>query len=143
MSLNLQLQLKTKRIVIVWNAFKHSFESIHYVLWMYACKIRIIKLCIQRMQNKAFWTQGLLFQFKTYKKCCSQLFQIFMFFLHSSVSSTSFIMSGSSHIQKVLIRVEYWNYCQTLDVHLLFAFWLGQIQSKLIYIFVTYELDSL
>jgi hypothetical protein len=30
-----------------------------------------------------------------------------------------------------------------LDVYLLFAIWMGQIQSKLIYIFVTYRLASL
>ena len=52
-------------------------------------------------------------------------------------------MSGSSHIGSVLIGVEYQNYCQTLDVYLLFAIWMGQIQSKLIYIFVTYELAYL
>jgi hypothetical protein len=52
-------------------------------------------------------------------------------------------MSGSSHIQSVLIGVEYQNCCQTLEVYLLFAVWMGQIQSKLIYIFVTYELASL
>ena len=52
-------------------------------------------------------------------------------------------MSGSSHNQSVLICVEYRNYCQTLDVYLLFAIWLGQVQSKLIYIFVTYGLASL
>ena len=41
-------------------------------------------------------------------------------------------MSGSSHIRSV-DGVEYQNYCQTLDVYLLFAFWMGQIQLKLIY----------
>ena len=51
-------------------------------------------------------------------------------------------MSGSSHIQSVLIGVEYRNCRQTLDAYLLFAIWMGQIQSKLIYIFVTYELTS-
>ena len=34
------------------------------------------------------------------------------------------------------------NCCRTLDVYLL-AIWMGQIQSKLVYIFVTYELTSL
>ena len=54
-----------------------------------------------------------------------------------------FIMSGSSHIRNVLIGVEYRNCCRTLDgFFLLFAIWMGQIQSKLIYIFVTYELAS-
>ena len=33
--------------------------------------------------------------------------------------------------------------CQSLDVYLLFAIWMGQIQSKLIYIFLSYELASL
>ena len=46
-------------------------------------------------------------------------------------------ISGSSHIRSVLIGVEYQNYCQTLDVYLLFAIWIGQIQLKLIYLFVT------
>ena len=50
-------------------------------------------------------------------------------------------MSGSSHIRSALIGVE--NYCQPLDVYLLFAIWMGQIQLKLIYIFVTYGLASL
>jgi hypothetical protein len=52
-------------------------------------------------------------------------------------------MSGSSHIQSVLIAVEYRNCCQTLDVELLYAIWMGQIQSKRIYIFVTYGPASL
>ena len=41
------------------------------------------------------------------------------------------LMSGSSHIQSVLIGIEYRNCCQTLDVYLLFAILLGQIESKL------------
>ena len=53
------------------------------------------------------------------------------------------LVSGSSHIQIVLIGVEYRNWCRTLDVYLLFAIWMGQIQSKLIYIFVTYGLACL
>ena len=48
------------------------------------------------------------------------------------------IMSGSSHILSVLIAIEYQNCHLTLDVYLLYA-----IQSKLIYIFVTYGLASL
>ena len=52
-------------------------------------------------------------------------------------------MSGSSHIQRVLIGVKYRNYRCTLDVYLLFAIWMGQNQLKLIYIFVTYGLASL
>ena len=51
-------------------------------------------------------------------------------------------MFDSSHIRNVLIGVEYQNCCQTLDVYLLFAIWMGQIQSKLVYIIVTYELAS-
>ena len=50
-------------------------------------------------------------------------------------------MSGSSHIRSALIGVEYRNCRRTLDVYLLFATWMGQIQSKLIYIFVTYMSD--
>ena len=53
------------------------------------------------------------------------------------------LMSGSSHIQSVLIGVEYINCRRILDVYLLFVIWMGQIQSKLIYIFVTYGLASL
>ena len=45
-------------------------------------------------------------------------------------------MSGSPHIQIVLIGVEYRNCRQTLDVYVIFAIWMGQIQSKLIYILV-------
>ena len=48
-------------------------------------------------------------------------------------------MRGSSHIQSVLIDVEYQNYCQTLDVYLRFAIWIGQIQSKLLRGLVLYE----
>ena len=51
-------------------------------------------------------------------------------------------MSGSSLIRSVLIWVEYQNCSQTLDVNLLFAIWIGQIQSKLIYTFVTYGLAN-
>ena len=47
-------------------------------------------------------------------------------------------MSDSSHIQSVLIGVECQNHRQTLDLYLRFAIWMEQIQSKLIYIFVTY-----
>jgi hypothetical protein len=53
------------------------------------------------------------------------------------VFSTS--LSDSSHIGSVLFGVEY----RTLDVYLPFAIWMGQIQSNLIYIFVTYGLASL
>ena len=52
-------------------------------------------------------------------------------------------MCESSHIRSVLIGVEYQNYCRTLDAYLLFAILMGQIQSKLIYMFVTYGLASL
>ena len=51
-------------------------------------------------------------------------------------------MSGSSHIQSVLISVEYRNCRPTLDVYLLFAILLEQIQSKLNYRLVTYKLAS-
>ena len=50
---------------------------------------------------------------------------------------------GSSYIRGVLIVVEYRNCRRTLDIYLPFAIWMGQIQSKLIYIFVTYGLASL
>ena len=36
-------------------------------------------------------------------------------------------MCGSCHIQNILIGVEYQNCCQTFDVYLLFAIWMGQI----------------
>ena len=52
-------------------------------------------------------------------------------------------MSGSSHIRGVLIDVEYRNCPKTLDVYLLFAICMGQIQSKLICTFVHYGLVSL
>ena len=52
-------------------------------------------------------------------------------------------MSGSSHLRSVLIGVKYRNFRRTLDVYLLYAIWMGQIQSKLIYTFVTYGLASL
>ena len=46
------------------------------------------------------------------------------------------LMCGSCHILNVLISVEYWKSCWTLDVCLLSATWMGPIQSRLIYIFV-------
>ena len=52
-------------------------------------------------------------------------------------------MSGSSHIQSVLVGIEYRNCRRTLDVYLPFAIWMGQIQSKLISMFVTFGLASL
>ena len=52
-------------------------------------------------------------------------------------------MRGSCDIRNVLIGVEYRNCRQTLDFYLLFANWMEPIQSKLIYIFVTYGLASL
>ena len=48
-------------------------------------------------------------------------------------------MSGSSHIRSVLIGVEYWNCCWTLDIYLLFAILSGQIKSKVNYRLVTYN----
>ena len=51
-------------------------------------------------------------------------------------------MSGSSHIQSVLIGVQYQNCRPTFDVYLLFANLLGQIKSKLNYRLVTYKLAS-
>ena len=41
-------------------------------------------------------------------------------------------MHGSSHIQSVLIVVEYQNCYRNLDVYLRLAIWIGQIQSKLL-----------
>jgi hypothetical protein len=61
---------------------------------------------------------------------------------HISKSLNEILMCGSCHIPNVLISVEYQNCHQTLDVYLLFVI-IEQIQSKLIYIFVTYELASL
>ena len=52
-------------------------------------------------------------------------------------------MHGSSHIQSILIGIEYRNCPRTLDVYLPFAIWMGEIQSKLIYISVTYGLAIL
>ena len=52
-------------------------------------------------------------------------------------------MSGSSHIQSVLVAVKYQNCCQTLDVYLCFAIWIEQIQSKLLNGHVTKGLDGL
>jgi hypothetical protein len=43
-----------------------------------------------------------------------------------------FVMCESCHIRNVLIGVEYRNCRQTLDADLIFAIWMGQIQSKLI-----------
>ena len=45
-------------------------------------------------------------------------------------------MSGLSHIQSILIGVEYRICHRTFDVYLMFAIWMGQIQSKLIYIHI-------
>ena len=52
-------------------------------------------------------------------------------------------MSGSSHIQSVLIDIEHRNCSRILDVYLFFVIRMGQIQSKLIYISVTYGLAIL
>ena len=41
------------------------------------------------------------------------------------------LMSGSSHIQIVLIGIKYQNCRQTLDVYSFFAILLGQIKSKI------------
>ena len=74
--------------------------------------------------------------------CCFYIVRPRHIFAFSFYSKSS-IMSGSSHIQSVLVGIEYQNYGQTLDVHLIFAIWMGQIQLKLIYIFVTYGPASL
>ena len=52
-------------------------------------------------------------------------------------------MHGSSLIQSVLIGVKYGNRCQSLDVYLHFAIWIGQIQSKLLNGLVTNGLDGM
>ena len=52
-------------------------------------------------------------------------------------------MRGSSHIQSVLIGVEYRNCRRTLDVYLCFANWIGQFQAKLLNGQVTNGLDGL
>ena len=54
-------------------------------------------------------------------------------------------MFCSSQIRSVLIDVEYSNYCQNLNICLLFATYFDGANSikKHIYIFVTYELASL
>ena len=54
----------------------------------------------------------------------------FYAFLDSQDSFQTF-MSGSSHIQSVLIGVKYRNCRQTLDVYLLFAILLRQIYIKI------------
>ena len=71
--------------------------------------------------------------------------KMYLSFYAFSDSQDSFqtFMPNSSHIQSVLIGVKYRNCRQTLDAYLHFAISIGQIQSKLIYIFVTYGLASL
>ena len=51
-------------------------------------------------------------------------------------------MWGSSHIQSVLIGVEYQNCRGTLVVYLCFALWIGQIQSTLLNGLVTNGLNG-
>ena len=51
------------------------------------------------------------------------------------------IKSCSSHIQSVLIGIKYRDCRQTLDAYLLFAIWMWQIQSKLIFVTI-YRLAS-
>ena len=51
-------------------------------------------------------------------------------------------MRGLSHVQIVLIGVEYQNCCPTVDVYLRFATWIGQIQSKLLHELVTSKSTS-
>ena len=83
------------------------------------------------MKNRKLMLQIIMFCKKIFNFNPKKIFQEHTF------------MSGSSHIQSVLIGVEYRNCRRTLDIYLLFAFWMGQIQLKLIYIFVTYGLASL
>ena len=51
-------------------------------------------------------------------------------------------MSVSSHIPSVIIGVKYQNCRWALDVYLLLAILLGQIESKLNYRFLTYKQAS-
>ena len=55
----------------------------------------------------------------------------------------TWLMRGSSHIQSVLIGVQYWNCCRTFDIHLSFAIWIGQIQPKLLIGLVKNVLDGM
>jgi hypothetical protein len=52
-------------------------------------------------------------------------------YIYLSFTEKNRFMSGSSHIWNVLIGVKYQNCCRTLDVYLLFAIWMGQIQLKI------------
>ena len=95
-------------------------KILHFALWSH------IVLC------RTYYVRRPRFHFKLH-------------FIHSAVTllfwllKKTWIISSSSHIQSVLIGVEYWNYCWALDVYLLFAAWMGQSQSKLIHIFVSYK----
>jgi len=82
-------------------------------------------------------------KFHQYKQCnCISSDQVLQMATLEKIYQKT-LMARSSHIQSVLIGVEYRNCCRTLDVYLLSAIWIGQIQSTLIYILVTYDLASL
>jgi hypothetical protein len=63
-------------------------------------------------------------------------------FILADISHRHWSMSGSSKTWSVLIAVEYYNCCRTLDVYLLFAILFGQTKSKINYRLVTYKLAS-
>ena len=57
--------------------------------------------------------------------------------------SKDFLISDLSHIGSVLIGIEYGNCHRSLDVYLLVAISIGQIQSKPIYKLVTLVTSTL
>ena len=59
------------------------------------------------------------------------------------IKSALQIDHGSSHIRSVLIDIEYRNCCQTFNVYLCFAIWIGQIQPKLLNGLVKNVLDGM
>ena len=94
-------------------------------VWSFRFSIRYLELSV-----------GLLSQEYTFWGGSAEILESNSNFLYIS-------MCGSFHNQSFLIGVEYRNCRQTLDVYLLFAIWMGLIQSKLIHVFVTYGLASL
>ena len=63
--------------------------------------------------------------------------------MYSSFNAGLITYFGHLVLGDLVLNIKTENCCQTLDVFFLFAIWIWQIQSKLIYIFVTYGMASL
>ena len=134
------------------SSFSNLHLGGHHVFWIlefwhesrYSTHLKWQFWCFYLFQM-TFFSKIVTFTFRkelSYESCKWTHFN-WQFMINYLKTQIIICMSSSSHIWSVLIGIEYWNCHQIFVVYLLFTIWMEQIQSKLIYILVTYELTSL